>query len=98
MIREEQEFLQGVATKIDKLIDKEFERDGIDRAFFNFKLSCTVLSSDLCDPLVSYQLINDTESLCTFCNAETYYYDRKLGKNICPICLGKLDAAKSEVL
>jgi len=46
LLREEKEFLDGLAEKVDRLIDDEFKRVGLDRAFFDFQLKVSVLNEN----------------------------------------------------
>ena len=87
MIREEQKFINKVAELVDKTIDKAFDREGLDRAFFVFELKCSVLDSGLTSKLGEYTLIDDNEYFCCFCGEKSMYHHPKIKEYVCSKCL-----------
>jgi len=83
----EEDFLRKLGKKIDKLIDKEFDRFGIDRAYYAFHLDVDILNDEF-NKIREYTLIDDNDfAFCKFCRAKTYYYSDELQGYICPACL-----------
>jgi len=90
MIREEKQFLLKLGEKIDKLIDKEFEKEELDRAYFEFLIKVDILN----DSFQKYEemIILDTREkhYCMFCRKEAHYFlDEEFGY-ICAECYSKL--------
>lgn len=89
MIRDEQKFLNRVAVAVDKAIDRIFDKEGLDRAYFNFNLTCSILDSSLTGKLAEYTLIDDNEGFCCFCGVKSLYHSPLIDANVCPECLRK---------
>lgn len=92
----EKEILNKLGEKINKLIDKELEKYGYDRAGLNFLLKCDILDDSL-KKIDEVILIKDGGGYCIFCGRETHYYSYELNGFVCPCCLGKLKEKKIEV-
>ena len=84
----EQKFLNEVKNRVDNLIDKICDEYGFDRAFFEFKLSCSIMNEDF-DKYDEVELINDEKpGYCEFCRQKTFFYEN--GYYYCPECYKKL--------
>ena len=89
---DEKDFLMKLGKKIDKLIDKEFEKVGLDRAYYDFFVSTTTLSIDFkVKPINNIIILDDRKKhVCAFCRKPTNYYDNNLQTYVCPICLSRM--------
>jgi len=96
MNNEEKELLNKLGEKINKLIDKELEKYGYDRAGLNFLLKCDILDDNF-KKIDEITLIEDDKNYCVFCRRKTYYYSEELNDYVCPCCLMKLKKANFEV-
>ena len=86
---DEDEILYKLGKKIDKLINKEFDKRGIDRAYYSFHLDVDILNHEF-DKIKGLVLIDDdTFKFCKFCGAKTHYYSDQLRSYVCPKCLGE---------
>lgn len=87
--KEDREMLTQIGDKIDALIDKQFEKMALDRAYFNFTVKVDVMDSEF-KKTEEMILIDDSEySFCHFCGAKTFYHDTLLGMYLCAECFGK---------
>jgi hypothetical protein len=92
----DKDMLFKIGDKVDKLIDKEMERYGYDRGYFEFDLKVNVLSSNFTDILEEFKLITPNVPRCGFCDKKTRYYDYNRHMNICAKCLNDLEQKPKE--
>ena len=86
MDRDERELLNDITDDVNKVIDEHLDKHCIDRAFFQFSLSCSIMSTNF-EKMEEIQLIQDDEpQFCTFCGKMTRFYDRGLDMHLCPKC------------
>ena len=85
---EEDEMLYRLGKKIDKLIDKEFDKRGIDRAYYSFHLDVDILNHEFSKIKKLILIDDDTFKFCKFCGAKTHFYSHDLNAYICAACLG----------
>lgn len=92
MIREEREFILNIANKIGKLLDKEFEKYGYDRAYFEFIIKVNILNENFrkIDEIVLLNEENSSGGWCEFCREKSYYYDNEMQIFLCPKCLKEI--------
>lgn len=90
MNEDEKEFLQKLGKKIDKLIDREFDKIGWDRAYFDFKILVRVHGMDFVSISDEIVLLDYRKTFCEFCGKPTLYYDHETGFFLCPKCLREL--------
>jgi len=89
MLSEDEKLLNAITKKVQSLIEKECEKQGIDRAYFDFKLEVKVKSYDFSESYSITLFDDDVAYNCNFCHKPTYYYDKDYGW-ICPECLRRL--------
>ena len=90
MTNEERKIFQEIKKKVEKVIKNTFEKYGIEQAYFEFKLTCSILDENF-HKSEEYTLIDETAKYyCNFCNRETYYYDTALKLYLCPCCYHKI--------
>lgn len=82
MNKEDRSFIEELGKKIDTLIDKECDKTGLDRAYFEFSLKADLLSSNF-EKLGSILLLDDHQGYCSFCGIRTYFYDHKNNMHLC---------------
>ena len=88
MIEKEQEFLEYIAGEVDNLISQICYSYDIDREFYNFNLTCTILDSN-CERAESREILFDDHVLfCRFCGERTYFTDDDGA--ICADCYGRI--------
>ena len=87
--KEEDIFLARLKDKILNLIEKEFEKAGIDRTFYPVYLKIDTLGVDF-NKVGEVILINEVENFCCFCGKKTQYYDNRLYCYLCADCFKKL--------
>lgn len=90
---EEEKILVSIAKKVDILIDKEFDRIGIDRGYFDFDLNVKILSLDF-QIMEKRTLLTGSKSFCSFCEQETSFYDRSRDIYLCASCFSKVYPSK----
>lgn len=85
----ERQILSKLAGKINALIDKEFKKEELDRSFFEFKFSVSILNQTW-EKMEELTLFDDHQGFCGFCQTRTSYYDSKRQLHLCPSCYTKL--------
>ena len=95
MDTEEEKILTSIARRVDTLIDKEFDRFGIDRGYFDFDLSVKILSIDF-QIMEKRTLLTGSKSFCSFCEKETSFYDRTKDIYLCAECFSKVYPPKNK--
>ena len=97
-LKEEKEFLRRLGKKIDKLIDREFDKIGWDRAYFDFVVLTKIYSEDFLTK-IDEMIILDTrrKNYCSFCGDPTEYYDSEQDVWLCPKCFAKILQGGGEV-
>ena len=87
---EEEKFLLELGEKIDKLIDKEFEKRLIDRAFFDFLVKVNIFN-DSFEKFKELTILDTREQhFCMFCRKEAHYYYEKEHGYLCAECYSKI--------
>ena len=94
---EEDRILNALAEKIDKLIDKEFEKWNYDRAYFEFVVKVNILNTNF-EKVSEKYLINDEQEYhwCRFCRQPAYYYVDELEGYVCARCYKKIREVQGE--
>ena len=84
-------FLMNLANKVDALIDKEMEKAGYDRGYFEFLLKADILN-DTFNKIEEKTLIDDVSKYhyCAFCGKLAYYYLEEVSGYVCAECYKKL--------
>lgn len=88
----DRQFLTDLANAIDKAIDNFFDKEGIDRVYYEFKVYVNILNDNF-DKINEVELINDEKEYhyCAFCRKPAYYYDSNLVDGyLCAECYNKL--------
>jgi len=89
--KEEVNFLQRVKEEVDNLIDKLCNKYNYDRAYFRFKLVCSLFGEDF-RKTDEVELFNDDKPrYCEFCGKETYFYYSDQDMFLCAECYAKLN-------
>jgi hypothetical protein len=88
--KEETKFLQEIKEKVDHLIDKLCSKYNYDRAYFKFRLTCSLYNGSF-SKIDEVELFNDDKpQYCEFCHKETYFYYEDQDIFLCAECYGKL--------
>jgi len=95
LTKDEEKFLANLKVKILNLIDKEFEKQCLDRVYFPFFVKMEILSTVNLSKLGEVILLDEMTKYCTFCGKETRYYDDNIQGYICINCFSKLYGRKS---
>jgi len=97
LTKEELKLLNRIRSKVLRIIEKEFEKAGIDQAYYEFTLKVDLLESATFRKLGEIILIDDHARFCAFCGRKTYYYDYNLHAPICAECYSKINKTAQEV-
>ena len=91
MDKEISKFLVELGIKVDNLIDKELEKTGYDRAYFEFLFKANLLN-DAFNKIGEKTLIDDASEYhyCAFCGKEAFYFVDKIDGYVCAECFRKL--------
>jgi hypothetical protein len=90
----EADFLQKVKEEVDKLIDKLCDKYNYDRAYFRFKLTCSLLDESF-RKIDEIDLFDDNKPhYCEFCGKETYFCYTDQDIYLCAECYGKIGGKK----
>ncbi len=84
-------FLSNIADTVERQIEKIADHEGVDLAFYEFKLTCNILNSEtfeIMERLVLYEKAHNC--FCIFCGTKTYFYDNKKQMHLCADCYGKI--------
>jgi len=89
------EFVAKLQEEFKKLVEGVASEAGVDLAYYEVKLTVTVLDSTLTQKIYEHVLYDSADhTYCTFCHRETRHYVYELGAHVCPACLGKFMGAK----
>jgi len=87
--KEEDILFAKIKDKILKLMDKEFEKAGIDRMYYPIYLKIELLDFQL-DKAGEVVLIDEITKYCAFCGKETRFYDSLMQRYMCSDCYSKI--------
>lgn len=90
---EDRDLLRQISKEIDSLINKEFEKAGVDRAYFRFKLLVEVLSQEF-SKISEEILMEDDRNFCVFCEKPTEFYDKSRDMHLCANCFADINRKK----
>ena len=83
-------FYNNLKRKLQKVIDRHFDKYGYDQAYFDIKVTIRELD-EVFSPQTEFTLLDTGEHpLCAFCGKPTSYYCAKEGLFVCADCYSKI--------
>lgn len=77
---------------LKKAVDKVFDDNGIDRAYYDVYLRVRELSADFKSVLYTHVLIDDeANKICEFCHVPAFHYSSKVEGFVCADCFSKFE-------
>ena len=89
-MNEEDKMIEKLRNKLDLFLDKFFDEEQTDRAFYEFDIKMIELN-DKFRKYKEHQILSEQKHYCIFCGKETTYYYNKKDDYICVDCYKKLE-------
>jgi len=83
-------FFIKLGEKIDNLIDKEFDKEMIERGYYEFVVKVDILDESFRKKEELTILDTREQHYCLFCKKESHYYCNEEGGFLCAECYGKI--------
>ena len=85
---EEQDMLVLLSQRINRAVDAVFRRYGVDRAYYEMRVECRRLDSNMEGVLHAHTLVDDHDTFCAFCAERTYHRERTASGADVAVCAG----------